>query len=312
MNTVNMRQWVARTIELTRLYYPLQRHYGRKGGGFILAYHDPPLKLFLAQIEALEPNRPVPLDELVDRKLRHKSTAGLYAITSDDGVGETVRALSQACVENEWPITFYIPTDYLRHKYMPFQRLAILKQCLPSKLFQTSQGPVNLRDVRDRAEYFGRITRTMYTSQQSAYVPLIDELWQIASEVGSNTPRPSLPISREDMQQLSKSPLISFESHGVSHQAIAALPDDLIERELRDSRNMIQEHTGREVRHFCYPFGGMESIGRRAPKLVAKHYKSAVTMLRGRIAGQDPHLLPRIPFYDRDTPSIARLKILTT
>ena len=49
----------------------------------------------------------------------------------------------------------------------------------------------------------------------------------------------------------------------------------------------------------------------RAPELVAKHFKSAVTMLRGRIAGQNPHLLPRIPLYDRDTPSIARLKVLT-
>ena len=86
--------------------------------------------------------------------------------------------------------------------------------------------------------------------------------------------------------------------------------DDL-RHELVRSQQEIAARTGRPVRHFCYPYGGAASVGGAAPALVAEYFDSAVTMSRGRLGGHSPYLLPRVPLYDRDRASVARLKVAT-
>ena len=42
-------------------------------------------------------------------------------MTFDDGVGSTVRNISNKCIEKGWPVTFYLPTQYLDKGILPFQ-----------------------------------------------------------------------------------------------------------------------------------------------------------------------------------------------
>ena len=122
---------------------------------------------------------------------------------------------------------------------------------------------------------------------------------------------PPPPITWEEVAALSRRPEIRFESHGVTHTAVSALSPNQLDAELRDSARRITLHTNRPCRHFCYPFGSPESIGSTAPRAVARHYDSAVTMSRGRLHHRSVFLLPRIPLYTEDTRAVARLKILT-
>jgi peptidoglycan/xylan/chitin deacetylase (PgdA/CDA1 family) len=97
----------------------------------------------------------------------------------------------------------------------------------------------------------------------------------------------------------------------VSHTALAALPPSALDQELAASRHAIAAHTGRPCRHFCYPYGGSSSIGTAAPVAVARHYRSATTMARGRLQRHALELLPRVPVYPHDDADLVRLKILT-
>jgi peptidoglycan/xylan/chitin deacetylase (PgdA/CDA1 family) len=118
-------------------------------------------------------------------------------------------------------------------------------------------------------------------------------------------------ISWAEVGTLARDPVVSFESHGISHVALAALSGDDLEHELASSQRTIAEHTGRACRHFCYPYGGPASIGAAAPTAVARHYRSATTMSRGRLGGHVLSLLPRVPLYPHDDGDQARLKVLT-
>ncbi len=267
-------------------------------GGFVLAFHDIAPERFISLIECLGPVRPIHLGELVQRDARRKSNAGLFAITVDDGVGDTVRGLAKVLEAKGWPATFYLPTHYVETgEGMAFQWWRTLE-------------PLLRRDV---AHKLGRKMQTLwYTMPQQEYLPLTMDLVQglLASGVAKAALEPPKPITWSEVAALGRSELIRFESHSVTHTAMSALTEEQVRFELKHSRDVISEHTGRECRHLAYPFGGEESIGAVAPAIARRYYESATTMSLGRADGADPWRLPRIPLYQRTSKSLARLKLL--
>lgn len=309
------RRLAARGVSASGAYRPLNAACGRVAGGFILAYHNPSPERVVEHLRALEPNRPVPLGDLVDRHVRGVSTAGLFAITFDDGVGSTVRAIAPLARERSWPVTFFIPTAYVEERQaMPFQWLEAVRGYLPPERITVRSEVVDLGGADGREVFLRDLTRRMYTRPRGEYEPLILALAEHLVERGLVGPRQlELPeaVTWDEITALAKDDLIRFESHGVSHVAVAALSSSELERELCDSRDAIAARTGKACEHFCYPFGGRESIGEVAPQTVARVYKSAVTMLRGRLRKGRREFLPRIPLYPQDDGGMARLKVLT-
>jgi peptidoglycan/xylan/chitin deacetylase (PgdA/CDA1 family) len=85
---------------------------------------------------------------------------------------------------------------------------------------------------------------------------------------------------------------IEIGSHGLHHTALAGLAPQRLRDELVDSRKLIQDRLGCEIRHFCYPFGLIDQAAIDAA--AAAGYATAVTCQRGAArAGMDPLALPR-------------------
>jgi len=311
-----MRGLVAKCVQASGAYRALDAVCARLAGGFILAYHNPPPERVVEHVRALEPSRPVPLGELVERHTRGASTVGLFAITFDDGVAATVRAIAPLARRQGWPVTFFIPTAYVEsRRAMPFQWLQAIRAHLPAERITVGSEVVDLMGPGARAAFVRDLTRRMCTRPRAEYEPLVLGLADLLVARGIVDPdQLQLPaaVGWDEVAQLARDDLLRFESHGVSHVAVAALPLPELERELRESGEIIAAHTGRSCDHFCYPFGGRESIGDAAPGIVARFYKSAVTMVRGRVGARTRELLPRIPLYPHDDAALARLKVLTT
>lgn len=308
------RAFVARALSITRVERPMRSIVERLFGGCVLAFHDLDADRFCGLVEAMAPGTVVPLDEIVARHRANRSTAGLFAITVDDGVGDTVRALSKVALRKQWPVTFFLPTAYIdTGNGMAFQWLDLLLEVVPRTLVPLPSGPIDLSTDADRARFDTRVRRLAYTRPMQEYEPLLEELKQHAAAAGwladphRTTP---LPITTSEIAALASHSEIHFESHGVTHTAVCALSPAELDAELRDSRAHIAEWTGRPARHFCYPFGGPESIGTQAPMAVERVYESGVTMSRGRLGRRHAAQLPRIPLYARDTSDVVRLKLL--
>src|SRR5712691_223386 len=313
--SLHLQNLVARGISAVGAYKPLRALVGQLFGGFILAFHDLAGRRFRELIECLAPDEPVHLSELVDRVHEGKPTRGIFAITVDDGVGDTVRALAAVAQDRHWPITFLLSTGYLDATgSMAFQWLRRIVARVPPVRVELRSVLVDLSTDVARGRFERSVTARMHNEPPGGYTELIDELVSHAIAQGwlcREHDAPPAPISWQEVTTLSAHPAIRFESHGVTHSAAAALSPDQLDRELRESQARIQAHTGRPCRHFAYPFGSPESIGPVAPSLVARHYDSAVTMSRGRLRNRNPFLLPRIPLYARDSTARARLKVLT-
>ncbi|HLI86683.1 MAG TPA: polysaccharide deacetylase family protein [Bryobacteraceae bacterium] len=281
--------------------------------GFILCFHEISPRRFSELIGSLRGFRAVHLNELTARARAGKSTAGLFAITVDDGVGDNVRGLSAALVSHGWPGTFYLPTGYLDSGMgMPFQWFFKLRPLLPGKVFRLKSEVLDFRSRGAVARLSERLETLWRTQPLDAYWPLITELVDTVERdctVSRKALEPPAPISWPEVSALSRSELIRFESHGVTHIAVSALKEDELDREMQRSRERIEQHTGRPCRHFCYPFGSAEAIGSHAPRAVRRFYDSAVTLSMGPVDDADPWLLPRIPLYEKNSRLFVGLKI---
>lgn len=98
---------------------------------------------------------------------------------------------------------------------------------------------------------------------------------------------------------MSEDPLVTIGAHTVNHPALSKLDRESAEREITASRQIIENHTGRKVDHFSYPFGSRGEAGKREFELVKQAgFKTATTTRTGNIfPGHRDHLesLPRIP-----------------
>jgi peptidoglycan/xylan/chitin deacetylase (PgdA/CDA1 family) len=292
----------------------LQRCMAEFSRGFVLAFHEISPERLAELVDSLQPFQAVHLSELVERRKQRKSTSGLYAITVDDGVGENVRKLQQLFRTRAWPATFYIPTQYLDSgESMVFQWWRWLKPLLPRRRLHLSSGVVDLSPPGALEEWSTKMERLWHTQRLESYLPMTMELVEIVLREGGLTKsavQPAPPITWAEVAELSKNDLIRFESHGVSHAAMSSLTDDELEFEMKHSRDLVTEHTGRRCRHLAYPFGSWQSIGVRAAAAAERLYESAVTMSLGSVDLANPWLLPRIPLYPENSTLVARLKIL--
>jgi len=292
----------------------VQKFRRRFSSGFILAFHDIPPDRLSDLVEAIQPAQAVSLTELVDRGKCGKSTAGLFAITVDDGVGNTVRALTPLFQARAWPATFYICTNYVDSmEGMVFQWWRNLAPFLPLRKIELKNGSIDLSAPGAVRELSKKMEVMWHSQRLESYLPLTMELAEIAmreSGLTIESIRPPQPITWPEVAQFSRDGLISFESHGVSHAAMSTLTDEELIFEMKHSRDRVSEHTGRPCRHLAYPFGSDRSIGSRAAVVAQEYYDSATTMTLGSVDSANPWRMPRIPLYPENSSWLANMKIV--
>ena len=97
----------------------------KQSGGYILSFHEVSPEVFESHIKSLLPSKPIPLEEIVQRHRLGKSTKECFAITFDDGVRNTVLKNWEVCLKNNWPVTFYLPINYINGENLPYQKTVI-------------------------------------------------------------------------------------------------------------------------------------------------------------------------------------------
>lgn len=288
----------------------------RLARGFVLAFHDIEPDRLAELIDSIQPAEAVSLTELVNRSKQGKSTSGLFAITVDDGVGETVRNLSKLFMARGWPGTFYICTRYVgSQQAMPFQWWRKIMPLLPNQKIELSNGTLDLSQPGAVQELARQLEARWHSQRMETYVPFTLELADLVTRergISKDSIHPARSITWPEVAQLSRNELISFESHGATHAAMSSLTREELVSEMQESRDEIAEHTGRPCRHLAYPFGSDRSIGDQAASVAQSFYESASTMALGSVDAANPWLLPRIPFYPENPIWYAKLKILLT
>ncbi len=292
----------------------VQKFIAKNTRGFVTAFHDIPPDKMEGLLDGFEGLQPVHLGELVNRAKLGQSTQGLFAITVDDGVSRTVASVAELCMRRSWPVTFFLPTENLDTGVgSAYEWWRQIQPLLRGRRFQLESRSVEF--PRDSAvdQLAAEMEALWHSASADRYRPLTMELVEaLTRELGVSTEylRPPKAVSWNTVEALSRNELFRFESHGVSHVALSSMDEKDLDRELRTSRDIISQHTGRPCRHFAYPFGSVQSIGPKAPVVAQRYYDSAATMCMGSVDSADLWMLPRIPLYPKNSVLAARAKIL--
>jgi peptidoglycan/xylan/chitin deacetylase (PgdA/CDA1 family) len=97
---------------------------------------------------------------------------------------------------------------------------------------------------------------------------------------------------------------VEIGSHGVTHARLTRLSDDEVRRELRDSRQAVEDELGRPCPDFAYPYGEHDERVRGLAR--AAGYERAYGLREG---GNDPFALHRLDLYRRHSPVRALLRL---
>jgi len=99
---------------------------------------------------------------------------------------------------------------------------------------------------------------------------------------------------------------VNFGSHALTHSHLPALEPGLIEKEVGDSKKMIEDKTGREAEFFCYPYG---DFSQKVIDAVQKAgYRGAVVTPGKRRVGATRYTIPRTGIYGHNNFFVFRIK----
>ncbi len=115
-------------------------------------------------------------------------------------------------------------------------------------------------------------------------------------------------LNAEDLKELSSFPDVSIGSHAKSHTDLTQLNKKEIENELKDSKSIIEDIIGKEVKMFSYPHGG---VNKEIRDLVENSgYKIAAnSRFDTNKQIKDLHMLNRIEIWNSDSIKIFKQKL---
>lgn len=282
--------------------------------GYILSFHDITSDIFKLHIESLKPSSPIPLDELVDRHKKGKSIKNCFAITFDDGVRDTVLNNWLICKKNYWPVTFFLPTDYINGENLPFQKIEFLNKSLNDEIYSIPKEIINIsQKFLSKKNLINYLKKIIYIENRANVKKIFDYFFNIQKQSNKSLKVDSLmpkAISWPEIYEISKNELASFQSHSLSHTACSAMSDVELNFEMLNSKKIIQDFTQKEVTGFCYPYGSDSTINKRSVEIASRHYNYATTLIRGRLKNTNNiYFLPRIDLYQEHSIEFVKMKV---
>lgn len=249
---------------------------------------------FVAQMEWLAHGfRVVPLAELIDGVAAGAPPAHEVALTFDDGLRCHAEVVAPVLSRLGLPATFFVCPGLISERRWLWNH-----------------------EVRVRLRLLDEAQRHLLAVDTGAPGPTIEPWVQwmkmlpvaarqqvealIRARTRGFTPTPEQharfdPVSWEQLRMLD-SDLFTVGSHTSSHPILTTLDQVELERELRGSRDALEQFLDKPVDLFCYPNGSQD---RRVRDSTAKVYRAAVTTESGFVGeGEDLHHLPRFPVAD--------------
>jgi peptidoglycan/xylan/chitin deacetylase (PgdA/CDA1 family) len=286
----------------------------------ILCYHGigesvnplgtaPSCEIFEQQMLFLRENYRVVSLEVLCRELSGSATSEPgVAITFDDGYRSTFTMAFPILQKYQLPATIYLMVDPVETNQVAwYDRVFLAMALAPSGELQLDlDGPrrfqLNSRQERLRAALeIVAVLRTLPNSRRRECSALLEKRISLPQDLLCSR------ILTWDQIRTMQNAGITFGSHTMTHPVVSQLDSSELERELTDSKRLLEERLGRPVVDFAFPFGKASDCSAAATQALERSgYRSAVTTVPGVNTPEiNPYELRRLQVGDDS--SVARL-----
>lgn len=283
----------------------------------------PPLhiKTFASHMRILKNAYPVvSLEECAEQLCRGELQRDSVAVTFDDAYASFKKLASPVLRDLGLPATVFVPTDFVESgRIFWWDELAqvvngLAQEGVSESDLQPVVGSVvahrlagSRGNFRLASECLSAIETSIRYQTQSTQLDTVQRLRRLLPQGTQSQLQPEPLMTWSDMRELSRC-CISFQSHTCSHPGVAHASKSEIERELIQSRAMLENHVGSQVTALAYPYGGdIESYRRNRDVLRSLGYTCARTTRPGfNDSSTDPLLLNGGGIGESVSPSIVR------
>jgi peptidoglycan/xylan/chitin deacetylase (PgdA/CDA1 family) len=236
---------------------------------------------------------PIALREWLALRQRGTRSRDRYAaITFDDGWLDNYENAFEVLVAHSMPATIFLVvraidqkirfwTDVVADLYFDGRLRNHLAGCLPERL-SSRHGMNRLFAQKATAESLSTLIAVLKELPDSTLHDVLSETasrhLEVAERLGADAPREFM--NWREVAEMSKSGVVDFGSHSLSHARLDGIVDvDKLRREIVDSRDELRGRLGDAFNSiFCYPNG---SVGAAAGRIVREHYLAACTTVQG-------------------------------
>ncbi len=216
----------------------------------------------------------MPLGEWVERARNDQPLPPkACAITFDDGWLDNYEYAFPILQQEQVPATLFAVSHMIgtREWFWPNRIVRLLQQ--PRE---------RLREFPWLAELLGqgemdaeRSSQLIYSLKSLPDHELLERIDQAEVALGPAAAEQPVLLDWEQLGEMADSGLFEIGSHTCHHFRLREdLPAEVLEREVSESRRLLEERLGRPVELFCYPNG---DLCPQALKAVSRHYRAAVT-----------------------------------
>jgi len=252
--------------------------------------------------------RILPLEAALEELYRPRKGSGrkvnrcsALALTFDDGYHDNYTHGFALMRELEIPFTLFLIPGYIESgNYFWWQEGKRLVTRAQVKEATIEGSTYHLDQIKERAVLVQIIDRhARFATSVAEREGFLESVRKVLAVPASLVPEEvtTLPLTWAEVHEMEESGWASFGVHTLHHPILAYLADPAeVQREVLESRTLLERHLGHPVCTFAYPVGQVQHIGEEVIRAV-KHagYDWALTTIYGfNTPRSDAYLLRRI------------------
>ena len=301
------KTWTLPLLDRSRLLRLARRcHPGKVQ--LSLGYHNVNPSLFRQHAEFLKNEAEVmEIDRFLSRSSESKQEKPLVTLTFDDGYASFSREIVPILNEFKLPAAWFVPTAVIgTGDIFWFDRLraAFLTSRRDRFYFQGKEWRLT---SWNRTYVAAALSRAVKVADSGEHKGLVDELLRQLGEPPDSYLERFKLVSPGELRSLPAT--ITLGSHSHTHSEFSHLDSQTIHAELTTSKKLLEEWTGRPIRHFAFPSG--EGHPEAARLLRETGYTCGWTTQQRLLSDQeDPYQLPRVLIDDAASVAIVSAKMV--
>lgn len=192
----------------------------------------------------------------------HLAREDAVTITFDDGFRDFYTEVCPYLSENNIPATLFVTTGKIgsKEELWTTELLRLIFSGNGNGLFCHLELPLFSYDfpaqsLEEKLVMYRAIRRLCMKSEAEILQSILIQLRKWA-DVDSRGREDYLFLTEQELQALSKNPLVTIGAHTRDHISLGAFSKAYQEKEILSSKIELERITGKEIRYFSYPFGG--------------------------------------------------------
>ena len=228
-------------------------------------WHHIKYEIFEKQIETIKQNaNPVSIIEIfkgIKNGIIPKYAVGL---TFDDGFQNNYSVAFPILKHYNFPATIFLTTDFIgNNSLLHPEYIAYLILKNNSVKINKSNFKNRNKDNNLRALYKNNLAllNTMYNEERINFLSKIEKDLEVSVDENDELYDCWKPLNWKEVNEMNSSSLIEFGAHTCSHPDLNSIPNQIAEKEIKNSIETIKSKLGK-CRLFAIPYGGNKNFSK--------------------------------------------------